>query len=124
MNMKTESVETAAWTRRLFEVIDRKDLEAFLTYLDKDVTFRFGNAPAAHGKEAAGQAVAGFYGSIHGLRHELHDIWGTEGAVICHGMVTYTRRDGSDLTVPFANVLRLSGERIKDYLIFADVSAL
>jgi hypothetical protein len=41
-----------------------------------------------------------------------------------HGQVTYTRHDGSQLSVPFANVLKLDGTRVREYLVFADASTL
>ena len=44
--------------------------------------------------------------------------------VVCHGRVTYTRKDNSTLTVPFANVMKLDAKGIYKYLIFADTSDL
>jgi hypothetical protein len=41
-----------------------------------------------------------------------------------HGEVTYTRHDGSRLSVPFANIFKLDGTRVREYLVFADVSPL
>jgi hypothetical protein len=38
--------------------------------------------------------------------------------------VSYRRHDGSELTVPFANILKGSEEGIREYLIFADTSRL
>lgn len=38
--------------------------------------------------------------------------------------VTYTRHDGSTLTVPFANVFGMRDIRVAHYQIYADVSAL
>ena len=40
------------------------------------------------------------------------------------GNVTYTRLDGSTLSVDFSNTFRLNGNKIKDYLIFIDNSDL
>lgn len=110
--------------RRLFQTIDVKDTGSFLTFLHDDVRFRFGNAAPIAGKAAVGEAVDAFFDSIRALTHEIETIWSAGDAVICHGRVTYTRHDGRCLTVPFANIFRLSGERIGEYLIFADNSDL
>jgi hypothetical protein len=48
----------------------------------------------------------------------------TPGHIAAHGFVTYTRRDGSTLRVPFANVFHLEGGLVTRYLIFIDNSAL
>lgn len=112
------------WLPGLFEAIDRQDAEAFADYLAPGVNFRFGNAPAVQGRAAAQEVVAGFFGAIAGLRHELEEGWSSGDAVICRGNVTYTRLDGSQLRVPFANILKLSVGKISDYLIYVDASAL
>jgi len=38
--------------------------------------------------------------------------------------VTYTRHDGSVLTVPFANVFEMRGDKIAAYRIYVDNSLL
>ena len=65
-----------------------------------------------------------FFNSIKTLEHSVNDVWHTDDAIVSHGIVTYTRHDDSTLTVPFANIFKMKGERIKDYLIFADISEL
>lgn len=119
--MLTKTDET---TKNLFNSIDRMDNEAFLDFLTDDVIFRFGNASAVTGKTATGAAVSGFFSSIKGIQHELISTWVEEGATICHGTVTYTRHDTTTLSIPFANILILENDLIKDYMIFADTSQL
>jgi len=49
----------------------------------------------------------------------------TQGAhIICNGSVRYTRRDGSQLSIPFATILTTEGGIIEDYKVYADVSPL
>lgn len=108
----------------LFRSIDNKDLQGFIALLAPDCTFRFGNQPAVNGASAIEDYVSGFFGSIAALSHEIMDSWDVPGGVVCHGRVSYTRQDGSILTVPFANILKLSPAGIADYRIFADTSQL
>lgn len=112
------------WTDQLFAAIDRRDADAFASHLAEDVVFQFGNAAPVAGRAAVREAVAGFFGSIAGLAHTLEQGWTTPDAVIVRGQVTYTRHDGSTLTVPFANLLELAGDGIARYGIFIDISAL
>ncbi len=113
-----------AWLGPLFKAIDAKDAETFVSFLTDDAVFRFGNAAPACGRAAVRQAVAGFFTSIASLRHTLRDSWAHPDAVVLHGEVTYTRHDSSQLTVPFANVFKMQGPLVREYLVFADVSAL
>lgn len=110
--------------KELFEAIDNSDTEAFLTYLSEDVFFRFGNAEPTCGNEAVGDIVHNFFESIKGLQHEVIALWEQGDTVICHGNVTYTRHDSSKLCVPFANIFTFTGDLIRKYLIFVDISEL
>jgi ketosteroid isomerase-like protein len=108
----------------LFDAIDARDIASFGCFLAPDCMFRFGNQPPVAGLERVIAHVDGFFDSVRALRHELSTVWETADALICHGMVTYTRHDGSELCVPFCNVLKLADGRIREYLIFADTSML
>ncbi len=110
--------------QRLFQAIDAKDKAAFCAFLTDDCVFRFGNMPAVEGKTAIERHIGGFFDSIDALSHRLIDVWSNRDGVVCHGWVTYTRKNKSVLRVPFADVLKLRQGAIFEYLIFMDVSAL
>lgn len=112
------------WLSGLFQAIDRSDIAAFAEHLHDDAVFRFGNAPPVRGRAAITEAVAGFFGAVRSLSHRIEESWTVADAVICRGSVTYTRHDGSTLTVPFANIFKLRDSLIGEYLIYADNSAL
>ena len=112
------------WLQRLFRCIDTADAAGFARFFHEDASFRFGNGDSVRGRAAIQTAVAGFFASVAGLRHELVEVCVQGPTLMCHGRVTYTRHDGSEHSVPFANVLHLSGNAILEYLIFADISGL
>lgn len=112
------------WVRDLLRCVDAKDSDGWLEFLAPDACFRFGNGAVVEGKSAIREAVTGFFTSISSLRHELAETWSHPDSVICRGEVTYTKLDGSTLTIPFVNVLKLDGSLIDDYLIYADTSEL
>ena len=108
----------------LFQSIDNQNMDTFLSFLDEDVTFRFGNMPEVHGKENVKEALGGFYKSIKSLSHQIDEVIGKKKILVCNGAVTYTRHDSSKLSVPFANVFKLNGKLIREYLIYVDISEL
>lgn len=108
----------------LFAAIDAKDTERFLGFLTAEASFRFGSAPAAHGSDAVRAAVDGFFATIAGCKHQLGRVVAEDGVNICEGEVTYTRHDGSEITLPFANVFELEGNLISAYKIYADAGPL
>lgn len=113
-----------AWIESLFATIDARDAEGFARFLTEDGTFRFGNLEPVRGRDAVEGFVRGFFSTLAGLRHDVEQFWEVPGAVVVEGRVTYTRPNGTNLTVPFADVLRLDGDAIHDYRVYIDVSEL
>jgi ketosteroid isomerase-like protein len=111
--------DASGWAR-LFTAIDARDADAFANFITADGEFRIANAPPVVGRAAIRAAVAGFFGAIGGCRHRLRRFWTGHGTAVCEGEVTYTRLDGSTLTVPFANVFELAGGRISSYRLYID----
>lgn len=111
-------------TQRLFSAIDARDPSRFAALLHEDAIFQLGNALPVRGRDAISGMVSGFFGSIAAVKHDVIDVWQPPGTVICNGHVTYTRLDGSRLTVPFANILSVVSGKVRDYRIYADISAL
>lgn len=112
------------WIDDLFAAIDAADADAFVSFLTEDARFRMGNAPAIGGREAIRAAVTGFWQSIDSSEHEIGEVWSPPQGVLVRGTVSYVRLDGSGLTVPFANVFHLRGQKIVRYQVYADVSEL
>lgn len=117
-------MENDAFIRQLLATIDTRDARAFVGFLTTDASFRFGNHPAVLGRKAIEATVGNFFKAIKSVSHRLEEQWSLADVVICTGVVTYTRHDGSTLQVPFANVLKLRRGAICDYRIFVDNSAL
>lgn len=76
-----------------------------------------------HEREAVRDAWAGFCAGIDGVSHSLVEEWQTPSATIVEADVTYTRKNGSTITLPVVTVYR-GGELIGDDRIFMDVAPL
>ncbi len=108
----------------LFAAIDDMDTERFVGFLTEDAVFRFGSAAPAAGREEIRQAVSGFFDSIAGLRHTLHQALSEGETLVCEGEATYTRHDTSEITLPFVNVFEFDGGLIARYKIYSDIGPL
>jgi len=109
---------------KLFASIDAMDTESFLSFIAEDATFRFGSTPPVHGHVAIRAAVEGFFASFAALEHDLQRLVANDDAVVCEGEVTYTRHDGSTITLPFANVFEVDGGLISLYRVYIDIGPL
>jgi ketosteroid isomerase-like protein len=109
----------------MFRDIDRMDAAAWAAYLAPDAVMRFGNADPVHGREACRDALAGFYDTIGGLRHEISEQWEHGAATIVEATVTYTRQDGRDVAVPVVTIYRTNADDlIADYRVYVDLAPL
>ena len=119
-----DSGAAATDTGGLFAAIDAKDTKAFLGFLTEDALFRFGSAPAVQGREAIHAAVEGFFGTIAGSAHVVGKSIRDGATLVCEGEVTYRRHNGTEITLPFTDVLEYDGHLIADYKIYMDINPL
>ncbi|MCK5325873.1 MAG: nuclear transport factor 2 family protein [Woeseiaceae bacterium] len=110
--------------KKLFASIDAMDTESFLSFIAEDAIFRFGSTPAVQGRAGIRAAVESFFASFVALRHDLQRLVADGDAVVCEGEVTYTRHDGSNITLPFANIFEVDGGLISVYRIYIDIAPL
>ncbi len=111
-------------TGDVFAAIDSKDAEAFVGFLTEDAVFRFGSAPAVHGRDAIRAAVDGFFGTIAQCSHKVTNSLGKGATLFCEGEVTYRRLDDTAITLPFTDVFEYDGDLISNYKIYIDISPL
>lgn len=109
---------------KLFVSIDAMDTEGFLAFIAPDGEFRFGSTPTVRGHAGIRAAVESFFSSFAALRHELQRVIAEGNTVVCEGEVTYTRHDGSVITLPFCNVFETDDGLISLYRIYIDVAPL
>ena len=108
----------------LFADIDSMEPDRFAAHLADDVSFRFGNAEAVHGRDAVRDVWAGFCETVDGVSHEVVEQFESGDATIAESNVTYTKKDGAQVTVPVVTIYRSGGELIDDYRVFIDLAPL
>jgi hypothetical protein len=108
----------------LFADIDSMEPDAFAAHLGENVSFRFGNADAVTGRDNVRDTWAAFCDGIDGVRHDVVEQFESGSATVVEATVTYTRKDGSAISLPVVTIYRGDGELIEDYRIFMDVAPL
>ncbi len=111
-------------TGGIFTAIDAKDGATFVSFLTEDAVFRFGSAPPVQGRDAIQAAVEGFFTTIAGCAHNITRTLGEDDTLVCEGVVTYTRHDGSEITLPFTDVFEYEGSLVAHYKIYIDIGPL
>ena len=106
----------------IFADIDAFDPDRFVKHLTPDVEFRFGNGEPVFGREAVAAAVAGFFSTISGLKHQIKNVWQVDDFGIAQIDVEYTRLDGQVVVIPNADILVFEGDLVKNWQIYIDLA--
>ena len=120
------SVTELSGVTRVFETIDEMKADEYASFFAEDASFRFGNAEPIVGRQTIRDAMVVFFSTIKGLRHEVVGVWEGEWAqgdvYSVETEVTYTRTDDAVVSLPATSTMRMCGDLIQDWRIFADVS--
>lgn len=108
--------------KKIFADIDTFNPDRFVAHLTSDAVFRFANAEPVTGREAIRQAVGAFFATIGGLHHSVHDVWQFDDTTIVKTDVRYTRKDGTTVTLPNADILTYDGDLVRDWQIYIDLA--
>jgi ketosteroid isomerase-like protein len=99
-----------SWARELYlHHVDHKDARTFAAAFRDDATLRFANAPVIRGRASIEKAIAEFFTTFINLRHEARNSWLAGDTLILEAMVTYTRHDGRQVTIPAVTIFHLAG---------------
>jgi ketosteroid isomerase-like protein len=121
----TVAIDGEDWAGDFFRAADSFDIEQLTGWFADDVEVRFGNQPAINGKADARAAFEGFWSSIAGMRHRRESLVSLGDMVAQASIVTYTRRDGSEIDMPVSSHLRRTAPGKIDRLwIFIDMAPL
>ncbi len=113
-----------AFVEQMFARVDACDAEGFAACFTERGSFQFANTPTITGRAAIHEFIAGFFAGIGGISHQLDNCWSLDDRAFCNGWVTYVRKDGSELTVPWATVSRFEDGKLGEYLAYVDASKL
>ena len=114
----------ADWVRNYFKTVDTLDANAIAAHFTNDGKFRFGNQPPAEGKQAVRDSLAQFFATMQTMHHESTGLWlGEDGnSAVGEADVTYTRPNGTQITLPCASILRSQNDQIYDFRMNMDIS--
>jgi ketosteroid isomerase-like protein len=109
----------------LLKMFEAMDVPGFLSFLTDDAVYRFGNYPAATGKEAIEATIkASHMSQITGIGFDIKSTHEQGDAVIVELAVNYNLVGGKVITLPCLDIFRFDGEKVKAMLVFMDSTPL
>jgi hypothetical protein len=96
------------WVTEIHEALDEKNLDAFVAHLTPGASIRYGNGDLVAGRVAIRDAFAAFFERLGGTSHAISSQSKTDDTIVVEAMITFTRLDGSTITIPAAMVWRVA----------------
>jgi hypothetical protein len=112
------------WLSEYYADVDHMRLDDWLARHTDNVVVKFGNNPPAQGKAEVGANIGGFWSTIEGLHHTVVNRWDVDGTTICELAVDYTRKDGSEVTLPCTSILHREGDLVDELRVYIDLAPL
>ena len=117
-------MQSRQWLDDLFRCIDARQTQEFVGFLNEDALFRYGSNAEVHGRAAIAACVDYVFTTFRASSHQLLRHWETADCHIAQGVVTYTRLDDRNVSLPFCNVLTMRDALVSRYEIFIDPTPL
>ncbi|MGD9811540.1 MAG: nuclear transport factor 2 family protein [Sphingobium sp.] len=113
------------WPAAFFKDADLLHLPTLLNWFTEDVDLRLANMPPIIGREGAEQAFEQFWSTLNGMSHKREQLVMDGNCAFQGSIVTYTRLDGKQVSMPVASHLRITDEGRCDRLwIYIDLAPL
>ncbi|KAA1000896.1 nuclear transport factor 2 family protein [Paraburkholderia panacisoli] len=109
---------------KVYEAIDSMNEQGFANCLTENCTFVYANSDPVIGRANAAAASQNFLKLLAGIKHHLVNVWAFEDVIVSQISVTYTRKDGSTLTIPAVTIWKLQDKLIDECRIYVDISPL
>jgi len=114
---------TSDLTTAIFKAVDTLDAKGFAEFFAPDGKITFGNNPALEGRETVEAGTAGFLDTIEAIHHDIVHEWTVGKDTIVELAVTYTRKDGQNVTIPVVSIWTFGdGGLIDQYRVFFDLA--
>ena len=124
MDSASPTAETPAFLADLFATIDQMDAHGYADFFTSDATWRFNNLPPSNGHEAIAATAQTVFDVINAIKHDVVQVWQTPDGFIVRGDVTYHRKDGKIIVLPFASFYTIKNDKITYYQSYMDGAPL
>jgi len=112
------------WLRDAYDKADGLDAAGWAALFEDAAPFTMGNNPAMVGPAEIEAGLEGFFGGIGGMHHDFTNRVTVGNTEFVEAKVTYTRLDGSTVTVPGAAIIELNGSKIAAARSYVDIMPL
>ena len=118
------STSAMTWYEEFYALVDRMDPDAVGSRCTDDTVFVLGNREPSVGRQALIDGLRGFWSTIAGMHHEFERVLEDGDTVALEALVSYTRVDGSSVSIPSTTWLRKEGDLVAEQRVYVDIAPL
>ncbi len=125
MHLKVTIHDVFSHLDEIFEALDNKKVEHFMSYFHSDSSFRFGSQPVVNGVDNIKEGTEGFLNLVESMSHKIQKKSIMQDRIVIEGEVSYHMKSGVNMTIPFCDIWKIDmSGKIKEYLIYCDPTGL
>lgn len=103
-----------------YAAVESNDVETYVTYFTEDAVYKVGNFDPVVGHDGIRALAAPLVDTFTSVTHDIKNFWLIDDVVICEMDITYSRKDGKVAVIPCVDVIRFSGDKVKELLAYLD----
>ncbi|VEP12878.1 hypothetical protein H1P_170011 [Hyella patelloides LEGE 07179] len=109
--------------KSLFSRVEAFDFDGVISFFTDTPVYQFGNFEVCFDKTSIKKSVENFSGLISAVSHHIKMVSEVGNDVVFVEMdITCWRKDGSVVSLPCCNILRLQGDKFSELRIFMDIN--
>jgi len=112
------------WVEGIYDALDAKDVDAFVSKLTPGAEVRFGNGATVEGRVAVRDAFSEFFRAIESASTAFTSQLRVDDTLIIEQMVTFGRRDGTAVVLPAVTIFELTDGKADRMQTYMDTSPL
>jgi len=103
-----------------YAAVESNDVETYVTYFTEDAVYKVGNFDPVVGHDGIRALAAPLVDMFTSVTHDIKNFWLIDDVVICEMDITYSRKDGKVAVIPCVDIIRFSGDKVKELLAYLD----
>lgn len=108
--------------KQVLVAVESNNVDEYITYFTPDAVYKIANTEPIIGQQGIREFALPIMQMFKTVSHDIKNIWELGDKVVCEVEVAYTRNDDKVFKFPCVNIIRLQGDKIREYQAFIDAS--
>lgn len=108
--------------KRALAAVESNNIDEYITYFTDDAAYKIANAEPMIGPQAIREFALPVMQMFKSVSHDIKNVWELGDKVVSEVEVVYTRNDDKVFKFPCVNIIKMQGDKIREYQAFIDAT--